>query len=314
MEGLQTGQTIMMQLGSFQFGISTAAYQELTRSTEYRWAKQDRFGQNPALQFTGPGDDTITLPGVIYPEWRGGGGQLEAMRKLAAEGLPMLLVNGRGTMLGRWCIERVEEKQSVFAAAGAPRKQEFTISLRFFGDASLADSLFAMAGAQFNTGAIPTASNALSMSGSLASGSVSAASGVIGGLTSALGSINSVVGSAMQSLAPALTAVNRGITAARSLHAAASQAQRLFRGVSSISTLGEAQYVLGGLVSGTGAALNNAMRASDTLREFGAKLTTDGEATSVLAAVNGGLLTVNRMALTVTGIRRQADGIMRVFS
>jgi len=35
------------------------------------------------------------------------------------------MIDGRGNILGRWVIERVDEKQSVFADAGVPRKQEF---------------------------------------------------------------------------------------------------------------------------------------------------------------------------------------------
>lgn len=130
MIGLSLGATVMMQLGSFQFSINSAAYQELRRRTEYRWASQDRFGKMPALQFTGPGGDAITLTGVIYTEFRGGTGQLDKMRAMAKQGLPQLLIDGNGRLLGRFVIEGVEEGQSVFAGYGRPRKQEFTLQLR----------------------------------------------------------------------------------------------------------------------------------------------------------------------------------------
>lgn len=130
-----SGGTVMMGLGNFQFGLSTAAYQELSRSTEYRWASQDRFGQHAALQNTGPGAETITLPGVIYPEFRGGLGQLDRMRELAGRGLPLTLITGTGRILGLFVIERVEERQSVFAAAGLARKVEFTLTLRLYDGA-----------------------------------------------------------------------------------------------------------------------------------------------------------------------------------
>lgn len=124
----------MLQLGGFQFGVNTAAYQSLQRSTEYRWPSQDRFGNPPALQYVGPGAETITLPGVIYPEWRGGSGLVNQLRELADTGEPQLMVDGGGNIMGRWVIERVEERQSVFADAGAPRKQEFTVQLRRYID------------------------------------------------------------------------------------------------------------------------------------------------------------------------------------
>lgn len=123
---------IMMQLGSFQFSIMTAVYQELIRKNEYKWPSQHRFGQRPSRQFVGVGDETMQLPGVIYPEYRGGFQQIEAMRNLAARGQPLLLVDGLGKLWGRWVIESIDEKQTLFAAFGAPRKQEFTLSLARF--------------------------------------------------------------------------------------------------------------------------------------------------------------------------------------
>lgn len=130
MDGLEVAAPMMMQLGEYQFGISTAAYQELTRSAEYRWAAHELLGKLAALQFTGPGGETMSLPGVIYPEWNGGFGQVDAMRAEAAKGKPLALVDGDGGNMGRWVIERVEETQTVFAAGGKPRRVEFNISMR----------------------------------------------------------------------------------------------------------------------------------------------------------------------------------------
>jgi phage protein U len=130
MIGYSLGATVMMQLGSFQFSINTAAYKELRRRTDYRWAAQDRFGQLAALQYTGPGSDSIALSGVVYGDYRGGTGQIEAMRSVAGQGFPQLLIDGYGNLLGRWVIDGIEESQTVFAAAGRPRKQEFTLQLR----------------------------------------------------------------------------------------------------------------------------------------------------------------------------------------
>lgn len=59
----------MMMLGQYRFSIDSAAYQTFTRSTEYRWEEQKRLGKDPAMQFVGPGTDTITLEGTIYPHF-----------------------------------------------------------------------------------------------------------------------------------------------------------------------------------------------------------------------------------------------------
>jgi len=123
---------VMMQLGGYQFSLDAAAYQELQRSAEYRWAAQPRIGAADALQFTGYGGDTIELRGVIYPEHRGGTGQLQRMRTQAGLGLPLPLISGGGLVFGLWAIEAVREGQRVFARGGAPRRQEFGLRLRRF--------------------------------------------------------------------------------------------------------------------------------------------------------------------------------------
>lgn len=123
---------IMMQLGSFQFGIQTAAYETLRRSTEYQWAEQKRFGKLDALQYVGPGQDKITLSGTVYPEFNGGTKQLEDMRAMAAQGRPLLMVSGLGDLMGRWVILAVGDTGSIFAQAGVARKQEFELELRLF--------------------------------------------------------------------------------------------------------------------------------------------------------------------------------------
>lgn len=125
---------VMLQLGELQFSVGTAAYQELARASERRWAAIPRFGQHDALQDLGPGEETIRLSGVVFPEFRGGTGQPDAMRELQTAATPSLLVDGLGNVHGLWVLLTVEERQNLFAAAGVPRRQEFTLSLRKFSD------------------------------------------------------------------------------------------------------------------------------------------------------------------------------------
>lgn len=105
--------------------------------TSYRWPAQERIGQFDALQFTGPGEDRITLPGVIYPDFRGGSDQLNELRSLASRGQPLRLIAASGEVLGMWVIESVEEVQSTFKVDGSPRRQDFTITIKKFGDADV---------------------------------------------------------------------------------------------------------------------------------------------------------------------------------
>lgn len=125
---------VMMALGGYRFAIGTAAFQTLRRATEYRWAQMNRIGRRPAMQYVGPGVESIDLDGVIYPHFRGGLRQVEAMRAEARLGLPLMLVSGTGYGLGRWVIVSVEETGSVFLSNGAPRKIEFRLSIKHYGD------------------------------------------------------------------------------------------------------------------------------------------------------------------------------------
>jgi phage protein U len=124
---------VMMALGTFRFGVNRASYQTFTRDAAYRWAKADRLGRDPALQFLGPDAEEITLEGVIYPHFKGGLRQMELMRLVARQGAPMMLVDGLGWVWQRWAIVSVSETKSVFLADGAPRRIDFSIGLRAYG-------------------------------------------------------------------------------------------------------------------------------------------------------------------------------------
>lgn len=125
---------VMIKLGAYVFSLDTAAYQQLSRATAYRWQALERVNQLAALQFTGPGEDSISLNGVILPTFRGGLGQLDAMRTEAAKGEPLLMVDGRGYVHGRWVILSINETQKTFERGGAPLQIEFSIRLRKYDE------------------------------------------------------------------------------------------------------------------------------------------------------------------------------------
>lgn len=128
------GVNMMMILGNYRFSIDSAAYQTFARSSEYRWEELKRIGKESAMQFLGIGTDTITLEGTIYPQYRGGIGQIEHMRSEAGQGIPLMLISGNGTAFGRWCIVSVTEHQETFLKDGSPRKLTFSITLKKYGE------------------------------------------------------------------------------------------------------------------------------------------------------------------------------------
>lgn len=129
--------TYMARLGSFEFGIDTAAFKELQRNSAYRWQAKNRIGRRPAMQNTGREADSISLSGVIYPHWRGGLGQMSALRAMAESGLPVPLVyafDTTGQYCGEWCITSIDETRTVFMEGGGPRRIEFRVSLKEYGE------------------------------------------------------------------------------------------------------------------------------------------------------------------------------------
>ena len=125
----------MLALGDYRFSVGTASYSQLRRVSEWRWSSQDRVGQEPLQQYVGPGQDSITLNGVIYPHYRGGLGQIAAMRSEAGKGVALLLVDGLGNIHGKWVITRIEENQSYPLSDGLPQKIEFRLAIKAYGEA-----------------------------------------------------------------------------------------------------------------------------------------------------------------------------------
>jgi phage protein U len=125
---------ILIALGPFRFALSTTAYDELSRSSKWDWKPVDRVGSMPALQFTGPQNDTITINGRIIPGFTGGVEQIARMRALADLGKPMPLIDGTGRLHGLWVIESVEETGSRHFKDGYPRMVTFDIGLKKYSD------------------------------------------------------------------------------------------------------------------------------------------------------------------------------------
>ena len=128
------GVNMMMLLGAYRFCIGNAAYQSLARSSEYKWEEQKRLLGEPAMQFMGAGAETITLEGVVYPQFRGGLRQVALMRAQAGLGIPLMLISGNGNAFGRWCITAVNETQAFFLKDGTARKIAFTLTLKKYGE------------------------------------------------------------------------------------------------------------------------------------------------------------------------------------
>ncbi|GGZ31965.1 phage tail protein [Asticcacaulis endophyticus] len=127
---------MMMTLGMFIFELASMPYQELQRRTSWRHAQTERFGARPALQYVGPGEETITVSGVLYGGVIGSYGAIEQIREMADAGDAYTMVSGTGEVLGEWAILSLDEKRSNFFVDGMHRKSDFTIELKRAEDAA----------------------------------------------------------------------------------------------------------------------------------------------------------------------------------
>ena len=119
---------------AYYFNLDTAAFDQLRRQTRFRWAGQERLSRASAQQAVGLGEETISIRGAIFPTFKGGLGQLQALRSIGRQLQPLSLTTGYGEVLGNWCLTSIEEEQSNLLAGGIPRKQGFSLEFISYGD------------------------------------------------------------------------------------------------------------------------------------------------------------------------------------
>lgn len=122
------------KLQPYYFNLDTAAFDELSRSTEFRWASQERLSRRPAQQAVGMGEEKLSLKGTIYPGFKGGLKQLDTLRTIGARLQPLTLTTGYGEVIGTWCLKTINEEQGALLHGGIPRKQGFTLEFARYGD------------------------------------------------------------------------------------------------------------------------------------------------------------------------------------
>ena len=127
-------------LDQFAFQLSTAAYLELQRRTSWKHPSTSRVGARNARQFNGPGDDSITLSGLVSPDnGIGSLSSLKELRKMGDAGEAYVLVDGAGNVYGAFIIEGLDEQQGIFKRDGTPQRVEFTLNLMRVDDGLIRD-------------------------------------------------------------------------------------------------------------------------------------------------------------------------------
>lgn len=119
----------LMSLGLFVFELPTLAYDELQRTTDWRFARNPRVGARDAVQFIGPGEESISISGTAIAELQDGRASLDQLKEMAASGDEWAMVDGTGQVFGAFIIERIKEGHKVLTDQGVPLKIDFGIEL-----------------------------------------------------------------------------------------------------------------------------------------------------------------------------------------
>lgn len=125
---------MLASLGLFVFETTSAAFDELTRTSGYRFGTGNAVGTRPHMQYIGQDNDAISLSGTLYPEITNGIVSLDSLRDMAATGKTYALMSGDGYYYGMCYITDISETQSHLLADGTARKIGFNLSLKLADD------------------------------------------------------------------------------------------------------------------------------------------------------------------------------------
>ncbi|BAV65748.1 phage tail protein [Sphingobium cloacae] len=134
----------LLAIGMFVFELSTLAFDQLQRKTDWKHARSDRVGTMAATQYVGPGDETVTLSGSVYAEIADGRVSLADLEAMAAQGDAWPVVDGTGRVYGHFVITALDERHASLMADGRARRIDFGIDLlRVEDPATVQDAAFA---------------------------------------------------------------------------------------------------------------------------------------------------------------------------
>jgi phage protein U len=121
----------------------TPGFEQLQRDTQFTWVSNDRLSRDPAMQFTGPGEENIVVERRMFPYHFGGLSTIQRLREAGREGKPHVLArfypltnpSGYATeVIGNFVIRRVRTVESKIGSIGIAHKIDFTLELCRYGD------------------------------------------------------------------------------------------------------------------------------------------------------------------------------------
>ncbi|MEJ6008665.1 phage tail protein [Novosphingobium aquae] len=120
----------VLTIGMFVFGLPRMVYDDLARRAAWRWGESERFGARAAAQYLGPGEETISISGVLVPEIAGAFSDIESLREMATSGEVWPVVLGNGQVLGDFRITAIDDRWRNIVEGGLPRAVDFSVELK----------------------------------------------------------------------------------------------------------------------------------------------------------------------------------------
>jgi len=121
---------MLMSLGQFVFMTTSLAFKEIQRQRSWNYANNAVAFGRAKKQFMGAGEDSVTLPGLIYEEYGFGSRfALDELASMADTGQGYVLMDGSGYLYGVFVIDSIDETKSILMDNGVPRKIDYTLKL-----------------------------------------------------------------------------------------------------------------------------------------------------------------------------------------
>lgn len=126
---------MLLSLGQFVFSVDTMTYSELQRSRSWSYASNSIGQGRDQYQFTGTGEETVTIPFMIYQSHGFGDRQsIDDLSEMADAGSGYVLIDGSGYLYGVFAITAIDETRSHITNRGVARKIDGTMKLTRIDD------------------------------------------------------------------------------------------------------------------------------------------------------------------------------------
>ena len=139
---------VVMSLGPHIFYVplpdnDTPTFDVLDRDSTYTWIASQRLSRQPAMQFSGPGEENVSITGRLFPHHFGGLSTIDAMRESGSAVKILTLMRFHplidpagmaGIIVGRYGIKRVRTSDQKIGATGVAHKIDFTVELVKYGE------------------------------------------------------------------------------------------------------------------------------------------------------------------------------------